>query len=414
MHLKSSPLWRIVLALVLMGPLAAIAQDSGGAEAVQSIMRSILSDTSSLISGSPFMAQGKRLLQMLLLILISWKGIQLMLDVSGFNEVVAEIVKIALLWGIASFFLTASVQKQFADGFDDLAKTAATATNSSVDMSRPEAAISNALGRMMYAAMQLYEGSPPDKPASADASAWQQMVSWMSQSWDSLTSGQIFASLASVMFRIFMALAVLITALIYVGQLIVSQIMVNIGLIMAPLFVPWIMWQSTAFLFEGWVSFMIVAGVQKIVGALIFGLTASMIDKVTTLASAANATPAQNFYYYAAAFLIVAIMAYLMLTVSGIALGLVSGKVSVAFRPPAAMTPGGSANRASQGLTKGAAQAYRGAQAGTRGAIGAFQGAKAGTAAGRGGSYTAGRAAGAAINAIKSGGGFLPKSGGKP
>lgn len=397
-------------ALLLLCPMAVFAQDAGGAEAVQTVMRSILTDTSSLISGSPFMAQGQKLLQMLLLILISWKGIKLALDVSGYSQVVAEIVNIVLLWGIASFFLTATVQKQFADGFNDLARTAASATGSTVDMSNPESAISNALGRMMHSAMLLYEGTPPEKPAAANASTWEKFTGWLKDKWSDLTSGQIFAGIAAAIFRIFIAVAVLITALIYVAQLIISQILVNIGLILAPLFVPWLMWESTAFIFHSWIKFMIVAGVQKIVGALLFGLTASMIAKVTTLASAANADPAQNFYYYAAAFLIVAIMALLMMQVTTIANGLVSGMPTTAFKPPMAMTPGGGMNRAGGGIQKGASQAMAGMQAGSRAAIGAGKGVIAGVRSGKGGAYTAGRAAGEAMKAMKGGGGFIPKA----
>lgn len=417
--MKTSAGKAVAGALLLLCPMLVFAQDAGGTEAVQTVLRSILSDTSSLISGSPFMAQGQKLLQMLLVILISWKGIKLALDVSGYSQVVAEIVNIVLLWGIASFFLTATVQKQFADGFNDLAKTAASATGSTVDMSNPESAISNALGRMMHSAMLLYEGTPPEKPAAANASTWEKFTGWLKDKWSDLTSGQIFAGMAAAVFRIFIAVAVLITALIYVAQLIISQILVNIGLILAPLFVPWLMWESTAFIFHSWVKFMIVAGVQKIVGALLFGLTASMIAKVTTLASAANADPSQNFYYYAAAFLVVAIMALLMMQVTTIANGLVSGMPTTAFKPPMAMTAGGGMNRASGGMQKGASQAMAGARAGGRGAVGAYQGFKAGASSGQGAAATARQAASGAWTAMKGGKATasapssLPKTGGK-
>lgn len=417
--MKTSAGKAVAGALLLLCPMLVFAQDAGGTEAVQTVLRSILSDTSSLISGSPFMAQGQKLLQMLLVILISWKGIKLALDVSGYSQVVAEIVNIVLLWGIASFFLTATVQKQFADGFNDLAKTAASATGSTVDMSNPESAISNALGRMMHSAMLLYEGTPPEKPAAASASTWEKFTGWLKDKWSDLTSGQIFAGMAAAVFRIFIAVAVLITALIYVAQLIISQILVNIGLILAPLFVPWLMWESTAFIFHSWVKFMIVAGVQKIVGALLFGLTASMIAKVTTLASAANADPSQNFYYYAAAFLVVAIMALLMMQVTTIANGLVSGMPTTAFKPPMAMTAGGGMNRASGGMQKGASQAMSGARAGGRAAVGAYQGFKAGMSSGQGAAATARQAASGAWTAMKGGKATasapssLPKTGGK-
>lgn len=389
-------IFRAVAVLVLLAPAVALAQGTAGAatggEAVQSVISAILSQSQSLISGSPFLAQGQRLLQLLLMILISWKGIKLALDVSGFNEIVAEIIQIVLLWGIASFFLTATVQKQFTDGFDDLAKTAASATGANLNMSKPEAAIADSLGRMMDAAMKLYDGVPPE--STSKGSTWDKFTAYLSETWDSLKSGQIFASIAAVIFRAFIAVAVLITALIYVGQLIMSQIMVNIGLIMAPILVPWIMWESTSFLFHGWVKFMIVAGVQKIVGALLFGLTASMVTHVTTLATSATATPSLNFYYYAAAFLVVALMAFMMMQITSIANGLVSGMPSTAFKPPMKMTPGGGLNAAG-GMNVGKTAATAGK--------GMVSGAQAGMRAGKAYSETI-KAGGSRMEAAKAAG----------
>lgn len=417
----------IVGASLLMCPLLVFAQDAGGSEAVQTVMRSILSDTTGLISKAPFLAQGQKLLQMLLLILISWRGIKLALDISGYSQVVAELVNIVLLWGIASFFLTANVQTQFAKGFDELAKTAATASGSTVDMANPESAIANALGRMLHSAMLLYEGTPPEKPATAtgDKSYWDTMTEWLKSKWDDLTSGQIFAGIAAAIFRIFIAIAIISTALIYVGTLIVSQILVNIGLIVAPLFVPWIMWESSAFLFHGWLKFMIVAGIQKIVSALLFGLTASMVSQVTTLASSASADPVQNFYAYAAAFLIVAIMAGLMLQAPSIANGLVSGGMpSTGFKPPMSMTSGAGMSRAggtmSSGAKSAASGAWAGAKGGGRAVTGAFKGAKEAIASGKGGAAAAKQAAAGAWKGMRSGGkssgggpAALPKASGK-
>ena len=371
---RTRPIRLAALGALLLAPAVAMAAgETSSTEAVEKVMGMILSNTSSLLTNSPFAAQGAWLLNVLLLILISWKGLKLMLDVSSLSQVVAEIVNIVLLFGIASFFLTANVQTQFADGFDKLASMAANATGAqqSIDMAKPTQAIANTLGRMMHVAMQLWDGAPADPPANADATQWQKITDWMQKSWDSLTSGQLLGALAAVIFRIFMALAVLVTALIYVAALIFSQILVVIGLIVAPLFVPWILWDATNFLFNSWLKFMIVAGVQKIVGALLFGLTASMVGEVTKLASDATSNGGINFYYYAAAFLIVALMAYLMMQSVSIANGLVSGMPSTAFKPPQAMTPGGSANRVSGGMQSAGTNVARGAASAWRSATGA-------------------------------------------
>lgn len=368
----------IAAALLLLPGLAFAA--GTGSDAVGQILGDLLNKFNGLVTSQPFAQVGTRLLQMLLLILIAWKGIRIALDTGSFSAAIAELVNIAIVWGIASFFMSSKMQQQFVAGFDQLAMMAATATGSMLDVASPAAAIADALGRLMDAAMKLYMGTPPDAPAGADPGMWAEATSWLQKSVDSIASGDILFSLANLLFRVFLAILVLITGLIYAVTVIWTQVMVNVALVVAPFFVPWLLWEASSFLFHSWLKFLIVCGVQKVVGALMFGLTASMIDNVTTLATKANATPVENFYYYAATFLLVAIMALMMAGITTMANGLVSGMPSSAFSPgkTSLMNPAAGATRGGGAMQKGASQAASGAAAGARGAVGgakAFDGA---------------------------------------
>ena len=343
---------RISLLLLLICPACAFAV-TGSGDAVSEVIGMLFNVPKEMAGKSPFAAVGTRLLAGLLAVLVSWRMIKLVLEGSGLSQIIGELVNIILLWGIASFFLTSDVTSQIASGFDSLATmaTGATTGGTATAGTSAESQLTNNLVQMLKAAYQLYEGAPPDNQGF-----WAGL-------WNSLKTFEFVASLANLLFRFFTAILVVICALLYCVNLVFSQIMVNIALILAPIFVPWIMWDASSFLFHGWLKFLITAGMQKVVGALMFGITSSFVGKVATLAGAAEASPVTNFYYYAACFLLTGIMAYMMMQVQSIANGLISGSARAAFQPPKAMTPGGGLGRAGAGVTKAAGAAGAGAAA---------------------------------------------------
>lgn len=345
---------------------------SNGDEVVGSTVKAVLDLALKMVTASPFAETGAYLFKVLLLILIAWKGIKLMLDTTAVNQVIAELVNIILIAGIASMFLTPDIQNKLASGFDILASTAANASGTAiVDMSNPTAAITNVMGATIEAASKLWEG--PVKPEASEQKGV--LDGFFSAGY----WGDILGALASLGYRVLIALLIVASGLIYLGNLVMSQITVNIALIVAPIFVPWILWDATSFLFHGWLKFMIVAGIQKVVGALLFGMTAAMIPAVTKIASDAGATGSVNFYAYSAAFILIGLMAQLMVQVNGIASGLVSGMGKTGFAAPAAMSPGGMASRGASAMSSAGGGAARGASRGAQAAFGGVKGAVQGS-----------------------------------
>lgn len=387
----------VLVALVFVPGIVWADGGASGQEAISQAIEALVKGPLSMVATSPFHGAGEKLLRMLLLILISYKGIKLLLDSTAYGQILAEIVNIIILWGIAVFFMNTTFQKQFADGFDQLAQTAAesagvSVAGNSVDVSSTQAMLTNALMAGTKAAYQLFEGTPAEKPASVTSDGWDDAVGWLKEKASDLTSFQWIAALANLFFRVLIALMVMGAVVVYCGQLLISQILVNVGLIVAPLLIPWILWEASAFVFNSWVKFMIVAGMQKIVGALLFGLTTGFITDVTSLTSSASTTASTNFYYYAAAFILMFILGQLMTQISSIAHGLVSGMPSTGFRAPAAMTPAGmasgravgglNASGGARGAAGGAAAGYKAARADGKGMMGAAMGAAGGAAKG--------------------------------
>lgn len=346
-------------AALIIFPLSAMA-DSG--EAVSSVLHLVFKSTSDMAKNSPLNANGKTLLNALAMIVISWRGIKVVFDSAAINVVIGELIQTILLYGIAAFFMMGPVQSALTDSFDSIATKVSNGGDFGATAGDPSTQIASTMGQMVNAAVILWNGKQTDNSGATDSSAssTQQSTGIV----DTVVNGyienfkwvgNIFVKLANLLLRIFTGIFILVAALIYTAQLVISQIMINIGIILAPIMIPWLMLEATSFLFNGWVKFMIVAGMQKVVGALIFGLTSTFVTQVMDLANTAASKPTEEFYYYATALLIVGIMAMLMLQIDSIASGLVSGMPHVAFNSP--VTPGSAATRAGNMATNPAKNA---------------------------------------------------------
>ena len=365
---------RVLVALCLMVPVLAYADTA--VNEMNAAITQLAKAPETLLSNAPFADTGKMLMMYILAILFSWKAVKIMMDGAPIQQVIGELVNLILLFGIAKFFMDTTVQNQFATGFDTLATKAATAAGSSADASSLATMITSALQQMMEAAFHLLFGGAGDKQESwsiADLNP----VKW-------------FMWCVTLIIRLGTALIILICALLYCGMLFISYTMVSIGLVFAPLMVPWLLWDASAFLFHGWLKFMIVAGVQKIVAAVVYGMTIGYVTNVDKMAENSTSEWDASFYYYATCFLITAIISYLIMQVPSIANGLVSGAPKTGFSPPQGMTPGGALGRA------GGMKASTGGKAALGGIKGGAQGMKGGWSAG-------GSAAGKAVGAIAGG-----------
>ena len=149
---------------------------------------------------------------------------------------------------------------------------------------------------------------------------------------NSLSLEGLVAVVMEGVMKVAISLVMLVTYCIFIAVMIMSQILVNLSLFVAPLFVPWLMWESSAFLFHGWLKFTIVAGAQKIVAAALFGLTMKLLDAVGTLSETAAASPVFDEFSYLVALLLCLVSAYMMWQTSSIAAGLVSGLPSTSMR----------------------------------------------------------------------------------
>ena len=84
----------------------------------------------------------------------------------------------------------------------------------------------------------------------------------------------------------------------------------------------------TTFLFDGWLKFMIGAGMMQVVGAIMIKITNILVTTMTTIAAGSTAT---NVILYVVLVVLAFIISYLMAEINGIAMGLLQGGSRVGF-----------------------------------------------------------------------------------
>lgn len=324
--------FRILLGLVLLGiAQIALADDVG---AIKVVINSIFDTTKGLAANSPFLEDGKHLYALILLILISWTGVQMMFDDGGMPKAMAGILKIILTAGIATFFLSAETQTQLIKGFDYCAAKAVKATGANLSIEDPAAGIMSIMATGLQSAANMWSGPDTKGDANDKVQDNEKKRSWLQDLVSAVSLDNVVGALSETLAKIGITLLLLVAIALFSIQLLMSQVLVNIGLILAPLFIPWLLWESSSFLFHGWLKFMIVTGVQKIVGALLFGLSIKLIDAVGALSVTADSASTFDFFAYSTALMLVLMMVALIWQVPSIASGLVSGMpaTSVSFR----------------------------------------------------------------------------------
>lgn len=113
-------------------------------------------------------------------------------------------------------------------------------------------------------------------------------------------------------------------AVIAMGSFVLAQAMVAIACGVGPIFYCWGVWKPTEFLFNGWLRFTIIAGLQKMMVMVMAGLVGSVVDQMVTLSKYLNNDVA-DIVAYSGMLLVGAISAFLMWKAPSMATQMVSG-----------------------------------------------------------------------------------------
>lgn len=137
--------------------------------------------------------------------------------------------------------------------------------------------------------------------------------------------------LNTFIFKILAAAFLSILSAVYLLVIFMAEVLFAIAMILGPILVPWIVWEKTEWLFNGWLKFALVACFTKIIAALMVGIVATLLKSLTTLSilMQSNASYLDSAVTgYVASFMVAvtaAVAAFLMWQVPGIAQGILSG-----------------------------------------------------------------------------------------
>lgn len=202
---------------------------------------------------------GPRLLGGLAVIALSLLGFQLMLEAGNIGAIMTELIQFTLRLGIAVLFLN-----EFMLWFDQY--------------------LFGTFRTLADMAMPNFNSSSPEKMFTAIPVNFIQLIaSSFSNLFDQGWMTIFTKLLPTLLMTIFLSLLLLIASLISLVAALATFVMMQIGLAVGPIVIPFLVLQRTQFIFDGWLRFMITAGMTFLVISLLTGM---MTGAMTSLMGA--------------------------------------------------------------------------------------------------------------------------------
>lgn len=385
--------WRLgfMAALCLLPMLAHAAVDVDMARDLVNTLKTFDANITSKLG--LLQPEGRKLTYVLLGIAIAWTGLAAALKQTPFNELVAEVVVVAFAGGMVLWFINGTdVLTSIDAGFTQIASKIMATVTGGGDASSAVAQAVNALLQTAVAVSDL-----PLLTENGDASWFDKIVN---------AGAEVGNAIMALLYQLFMAAMLVVVALIYMGSFIMSQTMVGLAMIIAPVIIPFYLIRPLSFLATGWFQFFVSAGMVKVGGALLMALTMGFLQTLAERFAKLPPGQAVPFSVFANAFLIVGVMAFMMLQVWNIGSTIASGPARLGLAMPSRINPA-SAAKGTSNTASSAARHAPGAAVGAAGAVGGAVGGAAAGARGGGAAAAAGgggriaQAAGAATGAVK-------------
>ncbi len=354
---------------------------------VQSLLDAIMNGMLKVSEG--LVPLGTKLWFWLSVISICWYGIKVILESGVIVDVLGEFMRtffmVAIAWGMLQDGWYVLILKDFIGGFADEATTI----------------ISSQLGLGGSVAESLVNGmSRLIGFASEAGNGIYDQIGHPDGVWDFLLA--YWSNNITLMFLIAAMIVIFLAACVYFAIGIVSIILTSLALGLAPLFIPFLVWDYTRKWLDGFITFVISANLYKVVGTLMIGVTSIILDHmlsvINTTASNGEYGPQTLAAIFTAGFS--SVILYLMWHVPSIVHGIMNGNASVRMGMP---------RQRSSGSTSASPAKGGGAPGTPKGG-----GGKPGSPKGGGGNPGSTNGGGGNPGAPKNGGGnpAAPKSGG--
>ena len=340
--------------------------DFNGVETVLNTFKTAVENASN---GNVLEGYGYELLVSIMSMLLIFQTLRTLLEGTSIRQLMAQFLYLMMLGSFASLLISDSVgakQKLIASA-DAIASKVAPGTGGTGF----ESAYS-AVFVMFDAAQKIWESeAPKPKPGSADGSSGSgnntvdangnvtgtpastttsqpanggtSVGSALSNMAAFLTGGLGFMILSWLM-KIAAIIILVIAGIVALCQFLVSQVLIHIAIILAPIFIPFLVWEQASFMFDGWLKFFVKSCFHKVVGLVIVTLLQTTISQSVDQVQAAAVDgfaegQALRLTALIGVLLIGCIIAYLMWQIGGIADGLISGSARGGYRFSAPRMP---------------------------------------------------------------------------
>jgi len=298
-------------------------------------------------------ADGQDLAGMLLFITLAWGVVTWMLTGDGVSTLV-DGIQAVLKWSIVSLLLLgwlATVGGFFQGAANDIGGRLASL--GATGAATPGERVADTVNTIMIGAGRLLssERAAPSKNCTAsEVTPSTPEESSGATAEDCVTSAGQNAELTWVdMLKYFPVILftwlLRLIALFFMGMMVVAylfvmilaEVLFGVGMCVGPILIPWLIWQRTEWLFDGWLRFMVSATLTKIVAGLMTSLMTGVILAVKTVSEMVEvkdpaALVAVDEFTALMLCVVAALGALLMWQVPGIAQGLVSGAPGVALK----------------------------------------------------------------------------------
>lgn len=228
---------------------------------------------------------------------VSWRGVKIAMasgEARGLSSLMNEFLKTIFGVSIVFFLLTTGFDMVFVQGVDGSLKKVSSLL---LPGGMGGDAISTSIASM-------YQGLNAVSKMMSDLFKDASVL-------DTLTV--FFKNLPTILVLGFVEILIIIGIVAYFSLISLSFIMVKIALVIAPIFIPWLLLPVTSFVFMGWLRFLISASLYQVIGAAVIYFSQSLLTNTAKLIAETGGTfPESLFAAIAMAALQVTILALII------------------------------------------------------------------------------------------------------
>jgi len=182
-----------------------------------------------------------------------------------------------------------------------------------------------------------------------------------------------------VIAKVIAAFFIIASVGIYCGNIVMAYFAITLAIAMAPVMIPWLMLRPMAWLFDGWLKFTIGAGFLKIVAMFALSLTDKLMSGLVELSEQAKVAPDADWATIQTTSMVVAVglvliaglCAYIMMQTPQLAMGLLQGSAGGAgFTGLRSIVSTPTARMGGQALSSAGSQSMQAAGSAAAGAAG--------------------------------------------